>query len=194
MSLVRTLTRESRDPIAALLSLYSMHGDLSYGESVTQLEHALQCATLAEAEGASAPLVTAAFLHDLGHLLHHDAAQALADGHDDHHESLGAKHLARWFVDAVHEPIALHVQAKRYLCHREPGYLAQLSKVSARTLDLQGGPMNESQAHWFERLPHADDALRLRRWDEQGKEPSMKTGSLSHFLTIAARCLREPRR
>ena len=39
------------------------------GEPVTQLEHALQTAHLAEQSGASPQLVTACLLHDFGHLL-----------------------------------------------------------------------------------------------------------------------------
>ena len=43
--------------------LFRRHGHIAYaGEGVTQLEHALQAAGLAEKEGASPELVTAAFL------------------------------------------------------------------------------------------------------------------------------------
>ena len=45
------------------------HGDKRYGEFVTQRQHALQCATLASQEGASAPLIAAALLHDIGHMV-----------------------------------------------------------------------------------------------------------------------------
>ena len=37
------------------------------GEAVSQLEHALQCATLAEQAQESAETITAARLHDIGH-------------------------------------------------------------------------------------------------------------------------------
>ena len=42
--------------------------DLYGGEAVTQTQHALQCAALAEKDGASAQLITASLLHDIGHL------------------------------------------------------------------------------------------------------------------------------
>ena len=40
----------------------------SYGESVTQLEHMVQSAQLAEQEGYDEEVVMAAFFHDIGHL------------------------------------------------------------------------------------------------------------------------------
>ena len=51
-------------------ALFNTSGDIQYsGEGVSQLEHALQTATLALEAQASTELVTAALLHDLGHLL-----------------------------------------------------------------------------------------------------------------------------
>jgi len=50
--------------------LYAAKGDRMYtGEPVTQLQHALQSADLAERSGASEALVLAAFLHDIGHFI-----------------------------------------------------------------------------------------------------------------------------
>ena len=53
------------------------------GEPVTQLEHALQSAWLAEQTGADDELVTAALLHDLGHLLADHGATPTLRGIDD---------------------------------------------------------------------------------------------------------------
>src|SRR5262245_34458318 len=130
----------------------------AYGERVSQLEHALQSATLAERAHADAGLVAAALLHDVGHLLHRDADGALRSNRDDAHERIGVRYLARWFGPRVCEPIALHVLAKRFLCAREAGYDARLSTASRRTLQLQGGPLTADEAARFERLDHADDA------------------------------------
>lgn len=53
-----------------ILETLVVQGERLYGgEKVTQLEHALQSAALAEAEDAPAALVVAALLHDIGHLL-----------------------------------------------------------------------------------------------------------------------------
>ena len=55
-------------------SLLQTRGHAQYsGEPVSQLQHALQTAALAEGEGADDELVTAALLHDLGHLVHQPA-------------------------------------------------------------------------------------------------------------------------
>lgn len=177
----------SKDPIEELRSLFLSKGAMQYGEAVTQLQHALQCGARAQAEGAAEPLVLAAVLHDVGHMLHRDAASAVEQGDDDRHEILGAKWLARWFGPEVTEPIRLHVQAKRFLCARDPHYHAQLSALSKRTLELQGGPMCAQEAEAFECLPFALDAVALRRWDDGGKLEGVHTPDLDAFLCLVPR-------
>ena len=71
------------------------------GEAVSQLEHALQCAHLAESEGALDTLVTAALLHDLGHLIHDLGDEPAQQGIDDKHEVRALHTLRRVFDDAV---------------------------------------------------------------------------------------------
>jgi phosphonate degradation associated HDIG domain protein len=178
------------DPIRSLRELFEARGALAYGEAVTQLEHALQCGAAAATDGAGDALVSAAFLHDVGHLLHADAAAALEHGRDDAHERLGAAWLARWFPPAVTEPIALHVEAKRYLCFAEPAYTAALSAVSIATLQIQGGAHDERSAQAFREREHAASAVRLRRWDEAAKLAGARTPSLEYFLACAARSIR----
>lgn len=170
-----------------ICALFERKGHLQYGEEVTQLEHALQCGMLAEREGAKPALIVAALLHDVGHMLHQDAALAVEQGRDDAHEALGGKALARWFGPEVSEPVRLHVQAKRYLCATQKGYFEQLSPLSVRTLSLQGGPMSSSEAAAFESLPFSQDAAALRRWDDAAKEPGLPTPPLSHFLGLLDR-------
>ena len=184
-----TMHADSSSVLATIERLYTAHGTLVYGEQVNQIQHAMQCASLAQASGSTDAMVAAAMLHDIGHMLHGDAATALDTGEDDRHESLGADWLARWFGDDVVQPVALHVQAKRYLCARDPGYLEGLSRVSTRTLHLQGGPMQPAEAEAFERLPHARNAIDLRRWDDLGKKADCETAPLSHFMTVIERCL-----
>lgn len=176
------------DPIILLERLFAARGSGRYGEDVTQQAHALQCAALAERDGASAALITAALLHDIGHMLTVEAAALAADG-DDRHERAGADALARWFGPDITEPVALHVAAKRYLCACEAGYGERLSAASQRSLTLQGGAMFAAEAAAFARLPHAGDAIRLRRWDDAAKERDRMTPFLAHFLAIAERCL-----
>lgn len=172
-----------------LLALYAARGHESYGESVSQIEHALQCGLLAEEEGAAPELVTAAVLHDAGHLLHRDSRGSHDRQVDDRHEAIAARFLGRLFGPEVVEPVRLHVAAKRWFCLREPGYRETLSAASQISLRLQGGPMTEAEACRFEAEPHARAALRLRRWDEAAKRPGWNTPSLAHYRAVALRCL-----
>lgn len=154
-----------------VLELYDRFAGGRYDEEVSQLDHALQTAALAVADGAADPLVAAALLHDVGHLL------ALRDGEspegdidlDAHHEARGARWLARVFPPAVTGPIALHVAAKRYCCAVDRGYQASLSAGSRRSLVRQGGPMMPGEVVRFEANPAHLDAVRLRGWDDDGK-------------------------
>lgn len=144
--------------------------------------HMLQTATAAEAAGAPASLVAASLLHDIGHWLRDDSIDSRST--DDRHESVGAKFLARYFDADVTRPIALHVAAKRYLCAREPDYLAKLSPGSVASLELQGGPMSDSEAARFEANPAHAHAVALRRWDEYGKNPSLEVAGFDHYRSL----------
>jgi len=166
-----------------IVALFETRGNSQYGgECVTQREHALQSALLAENENASPALITAALLHDVGHLLHDLPVDAPDSGVDDHHEKSGCAYLAKFFGKEVTEPIRLHVPAKRYLCTVESTYRDGLSPPSIVSLDLQGGSMTDAEVAEFERNPFYGDAVRLRRWDDAAKIPELPTPALSHFL------------
>lgn len=177
-------------PIDRIFELFETRGAAEYGsERVTQLQHALQSAALAEADAATASLIVAALLHDIGHLVHDLGENAAVDGIDDRHELRGREWLARWFGEAVTEPVRLHVNAKRYLTATEPAYFGALSFASRRSLALQGGPFSASLAAGFIALPFAADAVRLRRWDEAGKERGKATPDLTHFRPYLEACV-----
>jgi phosphonate degradation associated HDIG domain protein len=165
-------------------------GSLYGGELVTQLEHALQTAMMAEDEGASLPLIAAALLHDVGHLLHDLPEDAPDAGIDDVHEQLAHKWLSRHFGPEVTEPVRLHVDAKRYLCAVEPEYWASLSPVSQQSLELQGGVFTEEEAREFEQSPFCEPGVRLRRWDDRAKVVGLSTPDLEHFLKYVRAALR----
>lgn len=170
------------EAIDQVFACFDRHGNDDYGsDRVRQLEHALQCAALAEAEDAAPALITAALLHDIGHLIHDLGEAPAARGIDDRHEVVGQQWLAQWFDEAVTEPVRLHVPAKRYLTGIDPGYFATLSFGSVRSLELQGGPFTAKDAARFIDQPHAVEAVRLRRWDEAAKVPGKSTPSLVHF-------------
>jgi [1-hydroxy-2-(trimethylamino)ethyl]phosphonate dioxygenase len=161
---------------------YLRAGQKHYGESaVTQFEHAVQCAMLAEREGASSALIAASLLHDLGHLVNPEDRAQTSRREDCDHETIAADYLERWFDDAVTLPVRLHVAAKRYLTATEPAYFAILSAGSVLSLELQGGPFSADEAARFAALPGARDAIRLRRWDERAKEAGAAVPALEHF-------------
>ncbi|UHL63714.1 phosphohydrolase [Paralcaligenes sp. KSB-10] len=175
--------------LADIRSLFQEYGSSLYsGEAVTQLEHALQTASLAEREGASKALIAASLLHDLGHilcLLQAASAQPKL-GTDDLHQFYALPFLQSTLPDAVLDPIKLHVDAKRCLCAIDNGYYSTLSPASVQSLRLQGGVFNAADAENFLQRPFAQDALRLRRWDDKAKIPDAATPDLEHFLAIVA--------
>ncbi|MBI5280027.1 MAG: HD domain-containing protein [Burkholderiales bacterium] len=176
--------------LADIEALFVAKGGEQYsGEPVTQLEHALQCAQLAEGEGAGDELVTAALLHDLGHLLHDLGDTPTLQGIDDLHQFRALPFLRGTFAPPVLDAIQRHVDAKRYLCATRPGYLEALSDDSKRSLKLQGGAFDAAQAEAFIRQPGAQDAVRLRVWDDLAKTAGLATPPLAHYLTRAQRCL-----
>lgn len=152
-------------------------------EAVSALEHALQCAQLAEWAGAGPSYVAAALLHDIGHF---SDGLLESDTDDDAHEQRALPWLATAFGPAVTEPIRLHVAAKRYLVATEPAYAASLSSASLHSLALQGGPMNSLEMEAFEAEPHAPAAVLLRRWDDAAKTPAKRTPPLAYYLALLA--------
>ena len=165
-----------------VVELFHQKGSSQYGhEAVTQAEHGLQAALLAEQQGAPASLIAAALLHDIGHMLHDLPDDAPDQGIDDRHEILGQVWLVKHFPESVSEPVKLHVDAKRYLCTAEPGYFSILSEPSVQSLKLQGGPMSQAECTQFESNPHYKDAVRLRRWDDEAKIENLETPSIEYF-------------
>lgn len=171
--------------IDKLHGLFTTRGAAQYGrEAVSQAEHALQAALLAEREQAAPPLVAAALLHDVGHLLHKLDPETAGWDEDDRHEDIGWGYLKQVFVPAVAEPVRLHVSAKRYLCATDPAYFAILSPASVRSLELQGGRYTPAEADAFRRNAFAEDAVRLRRWDDRAKTPGTPTGTIDDYLPL----------
>jgi gamma-butyrobetaine dioxygenase len=168
--------------VEAIAELFAGPGARDYlGEPVTIGSHMRQAGHLAEAAGAEGSLVAAALLHDIGHLRNET---------DSRHGDAGAQWLSQWFGTAVTEPVRLHVAAKRYLCATEPGYFGLLSAESVRTLALQGGPMTAGQAAEFEAMPFAQDAVAVRRWDDEAKDPVITPPEFAYFAPLLARLAR----
>lgn len=164
---------------------FRLRGNSEYGgEAVTQLEHALQCAWLAEQSGASTALIVASLLHDIGHLLHDLPDDAPDQGIDDHHENSGFRYLEKHFPASVSEPVRLHVAAKRYLCTVDAAYESQLSEPSLVSFRLQGGKMSDAELDEFRANPDWQAALELRRWDDMAKVEDLETPDFDHFMPL----------
>ncbi|CAF0728083.1 unnamed protein product [Adineta steineri] len=154
--------------------VYEKHGGSEYyGEPVTQYQHAIQAAYLAEQYDATDhELIIAAFLHDIGHLLSEKEEDLMGNLGVLNHEQIGAKYL--------HDQIGLsericylienHVNAKRYLTHIDKDYYDRLSDASKQTLVYQGGPMNNDEAERFRIHPNFELCLRMRTFDEAAKD------------------------
>ena len=176
--------------ISQISELYISFGSEQYGgEAISQLQHALQCASLAENSGATPELICAALLHDLGHLLRLPDSKDKVEHEvipvvDDLHQYFAIPFLRSNFSDAVIEPIKLHVDAKKYLCSVDPLYWSSLSDASKNSLALQGGAYSAEEAAAFILQPYAEDAVNLRRWDDLAKEPKARPPEWSHYLAM----------
>ena len=178
--------------ISEIFDLFARFGSDRYGEDLSLEQHMLQSAALAESLGAPAPIVTAALLHDIGHLLQAEAGSVFSTDRDFEHEALGSAWLSVAFGEEVTAPIALHVNAKRYLCAVEPGYFDRLSDASRLSLVVQGGVMNDSEAVAFAKQPAFEAALLLRRCDDQGKDAAVRAPGIEHYRELLTACLRQP--
>jgi [1-hydroxy-2-(trimethylamino)ethyl]phosphonate dioxygenase len=165
-----------------LVSLFAESGHRAYGESVTQLAHALQCAALARHDRADDEVIVAALLHDIGHFVEHGAEEP---GH--HHGSDGAA-LVRAFVPSrVAWLIEHHVVAKRYLCTVDARYVDELSPASQRSYLRQGARLEPDEQLALETVPWFADALRVRRWDDAAKVPGMGCPPLIDYASLLER-------
>ena len=171
--------------VESLIDLLNTRGGAAYfGEPVSILEHSLQAAHSAELAGAGDAGISAALLHDVGHMLHGLDEEIASRGQDGMHEEIAANYLSRWFGEDVTTPIRLHVPAKRFLCWREPGYLEQLSPASIESLALQGGPMSPAEAEAFLSSPHAAAAITLRHADDAAKVRGLEVPQLNAYRGV----------
>ena len=165
------------DVSSQICALFAQRGQQTYGEAVSQIDHAVQTAALAVRDGCSDALIVAALLHDIGHLV----APAPDQPGTRDHAGWGADFLLNWFDEAISEPVRLHVEAKRYLCATDPDYFDHLSAASKASLAVQGGPYSAAECRAFEVRPGAADALTLRRYDDDGKIEGLTIAPFDHY-------------
>lgn len=174
-----------------ILDIFEKRGNAQYGiEEVTQMQHALQCATLAEYENADIRLVISALLHDIGHIISDDdVPETVEEDLHDFHEEKGYQFLLDHFGARIADPVRLHVEAKRYLCTVEPGYIDKLSPTSRKSYLDQGGAMTEDEIADFESEPHFSESVQVRSWDDLAKDPNVKTKTIQDFAPMIEHCL-----
>jgi phosphonate degradation associated HDIG domain protein len=177
--------------IQTIITTFEERGNGKYGkEEVTQLQHALQSAQLAEDVQAPAELIAAALLHDIGHIIESgELPEHNEQNLDDLHEERAYEWLTAHFGRPVADPVRLHVVAKRYLCTKDQSYEKTLSPTSYKSYLDQGGQMNDEEIGTFEREPYHKEALRLRHWDDLAKDQTKSTPAIQHFVPYLEQCL-----
>ncbi|KAJ1991304.1 hypothetical protein GGI25_002393 [Coemansia spiralis] len=203
-------TKSKIDAVFQLLKNSSKQGYI--GESISQLEHALQAAFYATQEDADEETVLAALLHDIGQFcpakeIHRMLVEDLNDAdavdlpsrpnYKDAknvgvmgHERLGAEYLRKLgFSPKVCELVESHVVAKRYLTAVDPDYLERLSNASKLSLKFQGGPFSPENVAIFEKDPLFKRKVQLRKWDDASKVVGMNTPGLESYREMATRHL-----
>ena len=166
-----------------IINKYQNNNSLYIGEKVTITEHMVQTAMLAEENNSTESLVCACLLHDFGHFIIQDPDYLVTKSIDGKHENVAFNFLKNYFKPEVFEPIKLHVQAKRYLC-RSKSYWNILSEASKTSLKLQGGIMSDNEAKKFVSLKFHDDAILLRKYDDDGKIPNIKTKKIEDYRDL----------
>nr|4N71_A Chain A, Predicted HD phosphohydrolase PhnZ [uncultured bacterium HF130_AEPn_1]4N71_B Chain B, Predicted HD phosphohydrolase PhnZ [uncultured bacterium HF130_AEPn_1]4N71_D Chain D, Predicted HD phosphohydrolase PhnZ [uncultured bacterium HF130_AEPn_1]4N71_E Chain E, Predicted HD phosphohydrolase PhnZ [uncultured bacterium HF130_AEPn_1] len=179
--------------VSVLISLLEKSRDLDYiGEAINQLEHSLQCAYFAQRSGADNEMVLAALLHDLGHYCNDTSFEDMGGYGVWQHEKVGADYLrGLGFSERVACLIEGHVAAKRYLVSSKASYLKNLSDASRKTLEYQGGPMDEGERRLFEEREDFKDCLKIRAWDEKGKQTDLKVPGPEHYRKMMEEHLSE---
>jgi predicted HD phosphohydrolase len=147
-------------------------------------QHMLQGATLAEQNEEPDEIVVGALLHDIGHFTSEFGTFSMDDTEDRYHENAGATVLEKFFPSVITDCCRYHVAAKRYLCATDPLYFNKLSDAPVHSLNLQGGPMSETEVKEFERNPNLKKILTVRLYDDAGKIPDMDPPSFWHFAPL----------
>jgi predicted HD phosphohydrolase len=163
--------------VDSLLGVLDSGAGATDAEDVDLLAHGLQCAALI---AAVAPddheLQIAGLVHDVG--------TVLWPNHPRTHARAGAAAVAELLGDRVAWLVGHHDEAKRYLVTTDPDYSSRLSPASVRTLEVQGGRLDDAERARLESEPGLADLLALRRADDDAKVPGRHVPPLSHWRPV----------
>lgn len=158
-------------------ALRALRGVFDEPEPIDELDHALQAAGLALAEGADDELVAATLLHDIGR------SPAVDDGTHEH-ERVAREWLTPRLGERVGWLAGAHVAAKLHLVATDPAYRSSLTPASVASLAEQHIDDELTGHPWW------PDALALRRWDDRAKTPGAPAPSVGEVLAVVGRVAR----
>ena len=167
----------------SILNLYNTHGNSEYfGEVVSKTTHMIQTAIAAQNNNEPDYLVLACLLHDIGHFLEPDNMNGLGV---IEHGKVGADFLRSIKMnEKVCCLVENHVLAKKYLVSKYDDYYNKLSDASKKTLEFQGGKMTENEMRLFENDSNFKDSLKVRNYDDIGKNVDTNIPSLESFIPL----------
>lgn len=167
--------------------LFKQRGDDLYiGESISQKDHALQCAWILKKKfPKDEVLIAAGLLHDIGQLI--GEADDPTWGNNGHHIDGMIWLMQRGCHPDVCKLVFLHVNAKRYLCSVDSKYYSKLSKASKATLKAQGGMMTAAEIKEFKTHPLFHQALTLRLADDEAKKVNLIVPDIQEYIPVLTR-------
>lgn len=167
-----------------IFKYYEDYGKKMYiGEPITQIEHMIQAAMIAEKNEESIEIVIASLFHDIGHLIAFDK-ETMGNFGTKNHEILGGQFLRNLGMPPIiSELVESHVNTKKYLA-RNPDYFNKLSSASKMTLIYQGGIFTYEESLAFEKLPNFEKYIKIRLCDDQAKEINIELKPLSYYKSL----------
>lgn len=187
--------QQTSDRVKSLFTYITKEEHGNYlGESISQLEHALQAAMFAAQSSSDEETVLGALLHDIGRYVptSKNAPEMITPDGETHgrqsHDKIGELYLRGFgFSEKVCQLVGGHVSAKRYLTGKWPEYYDELSHSSKTTLKFQGGPMLPEELKLAEQDPWLQDKLNVRKWDDLAKNPEIKAPAIDTYVDIAVK-------
>jgi len=174
-----------------LINMYNELGNSNYiGEKITQIEHAVQCALLAQNEKLPKEVVVAALLHDIGHIIGQKYNfETMGEFGVKNHDTIGGKVLRKiGMCEQVCDLVENHVKVKRYLVYTDEDYYNSLSDASKQTLIFQGGKLSKEEVEEYEKNPNLELYIKLRKFDEKAKVENMTLPKMIDYRDLILEC------